>query len=88
MAERKRHKFLFSGANRFLKGVGNVIPLNAGNTELHSMKSSKAFLKPSPGQVLSADGAGVFIGESQEGNAKGLSRGAQHPGLGEEVLAC
>lgn len=48
----------------------------------------RAFLELSPGQVLSADGAGVFIRESQEGNAKVLSRGAQHPGLGDEGLAC
>lgn len=75
-------------ANRFLKGVGKVIPLKAGNTELCSMKSVRAFLELSPGQVLSADEAGVFIRESQEGNAKVLSQGAQHPGLGDEVLAC
>lgn len=88
VAERKRPKFLFSVANRFLKGMGKVIPLKAGNTELHSMKSIRAFLELSPGQVLRADGAGVFIREFQKGNAKVLSWGGQHLGLGEEVLAC
>lgn len=52
-----RQEFLFSEANRFIKGVENVFPLKAGNTELHSMKSIKAFLELSPGQVLRADGA-------------------------------
>ena len=45
VGERKRHRFLFSVANRFLKRMGKVIPLKADNTELHSMKSIKAFLE-------------------------------------------
>lgn len=57
MGERKKQEFLFSVANRFIKGMGKVIPLKAGNTELHSMKSIRAFLELSPGQVLRADGA-------------------------------
>lgn len=57
MGERKWQEFLFSKPNRFIKGIGKVIPLKAGNTELHSMKSIKAFLELSPGQVLRADGA-------------------------------
>lgn len=57
MGERKRQEFLFSKADRFIKGMGKVIPLKAGNTELHSMKSIKALLELSPGQVLRADGA-------------------------------
>lgn len=65
-----------------------VIPRKTGNTELDSVKSVKAFLELSPGQVLSADGAGVFTGDSQEGHAKVLSRAAQHLRLGDEVLAC
>lgn len=56
MGERKKQEFLFSVANRFIKGMGKVIPLKAGNTELHSMKSIRAFLELSPGQVLRADG--------------------------------
>lgn len=55
MGERKRHEFLFSKADRFIKGMGKVIPLKAGNTGLHSMKSIKAFLELSPGQVLRAE---------------------------------
>lgn len=50
-------EFLSSMANRFLKQMGRVIPLKAGNTELHSVKSIRAFLELSPGQVLGADGA-------------------------------
>lgn len=57
MRERRRQEFLFSKANRFIRRIGNLIPLKAGNTELHSMKSIKAFLELSPGQVLKADGA-------------------------------
>ena len=64
------------------------MPLKAGNTELHGMKSIEAFLELSPGQVLGADGAGELIRETQEGNAKVLPWGAQHRGLGEEALAC
>lgn len=55
VVERKRQEFLFSEANRFIKRIEKVIPLKAGNTELHSMKSIKAFLELSPGQVLRAD---------------------------------
>ena len=54
--ERKRQEFLFLMANTFIKGMGKVIPSKAGNTEPHSMKSIKAFLELSPGQVLGADG--------------------------------
>lgn len=39
------------------KGMRKVILLKADNIELHSMKSIKAFLELSPGQVLRADGA-------------------------------
>lgn len=55
VGQRKRPEFLFSLANRFLKGLGKVMPLKAGNTELHSMRLIKAFLELSPGQVLRAD---------------------------------
>lgn len=44
-------------ANTFIKGMGKVIPSKAGNTEPHGMKSVRAFLELSPGQVLGADGA-------------------------------
>lgn len=43
--ERKRQEFLFSVANRVIKGMGKVIPIKAGNTELHGMKSIRAFLE-------------------------------------------
>lgn len=55
--ERERRAFAFSVANRFIKGMGQMIPLKAGNIEPHSMKSIRAFLELSPGQVLRADGA-------------------------------
>lgn len=57
MRGRRRQEFLFSKANRFIRRIGSLIPLKAGDTELHSMKSIKAFLELSPGQVLKADGA-------------------------------
>lgn len=64
MGERKRHGFLFSKADRFSKGMGKVIPVKAGNTELHSMKSIKR-------AVTWASTLGwELIRESQEGNAK------------------
>ena len=44
-------------ANTFIKGMGKVIPSKAGNTEPHGMKSVRAFLELSPGQVLGADEA-------------------------------
>lgn len=53
----QEQKRLFSLANRFTEGLGKVIPLKASNTELHSMKSIKAFLQLSPGHVLTVDGA-------------------------------
>lgn len=52
-----KQEFLFLEASRFIKGVEKVFPLKAGNTVLHSMKSIKAFLELSPGQVLKADEA-------------------------------
>ena len=55
--KRTEEEFLFSMANGFLKRMGRAIPLKAGNTELHSVKSIRAFLELSPGQVLGADGA-------------------------------
>lgn len=55
--KRTEEEFLFSMANGFLKRLGRAIPLKAGNTELHSVKSIRAFLELSPGQVLGADGA-------------------------------
>lgn len=54
---REKAGFLFSMVERFIKGVGKVLHLKAGNTELPSMKSIRAFLDLSPGQVLRADGA-------------------------------
>lgn len=51
--------FLFSMAGRFVTGKGKVVPLKADNkvvpSELHSMKSIRAVLELSPGQVLRAD---------------------------------
>lgn len=55
--KRTEEEFLFSMANGFLKRMGRAIPLKAGNTELHSVKSIRAFLELSPGQVLGTDGA-------------------------------
>lgn len=54
--EKNREEFLFSIFNGFLKRMGRAIPLKVC-TELHSVKSIRAFLELSPGQVLGTDGA-------------------------------